>query len=89
MVIRSNDRVLILEKVNPNDKDFGLIDPKLLTGDNRIRGVMNEQGLWTFKYDKGMLPAPLKDLFTDFNSLKRHAEAYFANKNLRIKEVID
>lgn len=90
MVIRSTDRVLVLEKYDPKNKDIGLIDPAVFTGNNALHAVMDESSaLWSIKYERGIVPPQLKNKFTSFNALKQHAEEYFKAKNIKIVKVID
>lgn len=87
--MKNNDRVLVLEKLDEK-VGVGLLDPALLTGNNKLHAVMNEQNLmWSFKYDHGIVPGPLKDRFSSFKELKKHAENYFKTRNIKIKEVIE
>lgn len=88
--MRSTDRILILEKFDPKNKDVGLMDPAVFTGKNNLHAVMDQSsGLWSMKYERGIVPPQLKNKFTDFNSLKQHAENYFKSKNIKIAKVID
>lgn len=90
MVLRSTDRILVLEKVDPKNKNIGLLDPAVFTGKNNLHAVMDAgTGLWSMKYEHGILPPQLKNKFTDFNSLKKQAEVYFTPKNIKITKVID
>lgn len=90
MALRSTDRILVLERVNKADKHIGLIDPKVFTGDNNLHAVMDPSTcMWTFKYEHGMVPPQLRSKFTDFNTLKKHAEIYFNTKSIRITGVKD
>lgn len=86
------DRVLVLETIDDKKpkSSMGLVDPQLFIGKNRLHCIKDPQTChWYFKYDQGILPQPLKDRFTSFKAAMRHAELYFRNRNLRIKEVID
>lgn len=87
--MRNTDRVLVLERRDATKKDIGLVDPKILTGGNRLHAVMLPDTMWVMKYEHGMVPPQLKDRFTSFPALKQHAETYFSTRNLKIKEVID
>lgn len=87
--MKSNDRILVLEKID-DGKGVGLVDPKVFTGNNKLHAVMDEGTLlWSFRYDHGIVPGPLKDRFSSFKVLKQHAEDYFRNRNIKIKEVIE
>lgn len=91
--MRSTDRILQLRpKEGMKAKGTtGLIDPRVFTGENKLHCVMNEQNcLWFFRYDFGILPAPLRDVFfTSFTAAKKHAETYFKSRNVELTEVID
>lgn len=88
--MRSTDRILVLEKFDPKNKNIGLMDPKAFTGENKLHALMDTQtGLWSMKYERGIVPPQLKNKFTDFNSLKQHAEVYFNTRNIKIAKVID
>lgn len=90
MVLRNNDRILVLEKVDPKSKDNGLIDPEVFEGKNNLHAVMDESTcLWTFKYERGTIPEPLRMKFTSFKHLKEHADIYFGKKNIKITKVVD
>lgn len=82
------DRVLVLEQLNPG-KDTGMLDPRVFKGENALHLVMDAQTtMWRFRMEHGLVPAQLKNKYTDFKSAMRHAESYFNMKNIRIKEVI-
>ena len=87
--MRKTDRELVLEKIDPKNKDIGLVDVKVLSGDNRLLATMDEHCYWTMKYDHGLVPAPFKERFTSFKLLKEHADLYFSKKNIKIVEVKD
>lgn len=85
----SSDRTLKLERIDPK-KDVGLFDPEVFKGKNNLHVVMDPSTcLWSFKYERGLVPPALKDRFTSFNVAKQQAELYFATKNIRIVEVLD
>jgi len=87
--MRSNDRILVLEKIDPKAGN-GLFDPDVFTGKNNLHVVMDPQTtMWHFKYERGTIPPPLRFKFTDFNSALKIAEQYFVTKNIRIVEVLD
>ena len=89
---RKSDRILVL-KVKDGEKPLsstGLVDPRLFTGENKLHAVQNPRNLlWSFKYDQGGLPPVLKQQFTNFETLFKHATSYFATRNIEIVEVID
>lgn len=88
--MRKTERVLVLEKFDPKQKDIGLVDPRVFSGQNELRGVMDlSTGLWTLQYKHGHIPPQLRNKFTSFKFLLQHAEAYFKTKNIKIVKVID
>lgn len=93
--MRASDRVLVLEVIDGKKplSSTGLVDIRLFKeGDegNKLHAVMDpETCMWTFKYEKGILPPALKGQYTGFKALKKHAEGYFEQRNIRIKEVKD
>jgi hypothetical protein len=90
--MRSKDRVLVLSIMDDKKpkSSTGMVDTSLFTGGNKLHAKMEDETcFWYLKYDNGILPQPLKVKFTSFPQLKRHAEEYFKNRNIEIKEVID
>lgn len=90
MELRKTDRILLLEKENPKDKDNGIIDPAVFEGKNNLHAVQDPTtGLWNFKYERGGLPPNLKNKFTSFRAAYIQAESYFKTKKIKITKVID
>lgn len=91
MVLRRTDRILVLERIDPKGKDIGLVDPKVLGGQNNLHAVMDTTTLmWSLKYDHGLVPpAWKKSKYTSFKALREYLDDYFRNKNIKIVEVID
>ena len=90
--MRSSDRVLVLKVIDDKKplSSHGMIDSRLFKGENKLRAVMDPATtFWTFKYDQGILPEPLKCQFTSFSILKKHATDYFKTRNIEIVEVKD
>lgn len=92
--MRSPDRILMLEQIEgktAKQSSGSMIDPSLFKeGGNRLHCVMDpETCLWTFKYEKGMVPPMLKGSWTGFRAAKKYAEDYFGNRNIRVSEVKD
>lgn len=91
-VTHAADRVLKLELIDDKKplNSIGVTDPRLFKqGDdaNKLHAVMDgETCLWTFRYEKGAIPAALKGSYTGFKALKKFAEAYFLQRNIRITE---
>lgn len=78
----------VLQQLDPK-KDTGTFDPRVFKGGNFLSAIKDAQtGLWKFKMEHGLPPAPLRDRFSDFNALKRHAESYFTTKSIKIVDVI-
>jgi hypothetical protein len=89
----SNDRVLILEK-DPNKSSTlngaGLIDNRLFKGTNRLHAIRDPQvGMWTLKYDAGLVPEPMRQHFTTWAKLYEFVTQYFIRRNIIVKEVQD
>jgi len=90
MALRSTDRILVLEKIDPKDKDVGLVDPQVFTGKNNLHVVMDPTTcMWSFKYEHGAVPPNLRNTFTNFKMAKEHAEIYLMSKKIKIVEVKD
>lgn len=89
MALRQPDRILVLEKVDPSNKDTGLIDTKVFEGKNNLHCFMLDTGMWTFRYEHGVIPPALRETFTSFKLAKSHAEQYFSTKNIKIVDVKD
>lgn len=90
MVQRSTDRVLVLERIDPNQKDVGLVDPGVLTGKNRLHAVMDTGTcMWSLKYERGIIPEAIRYKFTSFKTLVDQVSTYLALKNLKIVKVLD
>lgn len=90
--MRSPDRVLVLKTIDDKKplSSKGLVDIRLFTGENKLHAIMDQQtSLWSFKYDQGIVPVPLKCHFTSFKALKSHADNYFRTRNIEIVEVKD
>jgi len=90
MALRNTDRILVLERYDPKNKNVGLIDPQVFEGKNNLHLVMDPATLiWTFRYEHGVVPPTLKARFTSFKLAKEHAEIYLKSKNIKIVEVKD
>ena len=92
-VPQTSDRILKLEVIDGKKPltSIGTVDPRLFKDGedaNRLHAVMDpETCLWSFKYEKGGLPPALKGQFTGFKALKKHADAYFVQRNVKVTEV--
>lgn len=68
----------------------GLIDQRIFTGENNLHVIQDKSSnLWSFKYDSGGLPEPLKERFSTFNNALVVAKSYFDKRDIQIVEVID
>lgn len=86
---RSNDRVLVLERIDPKG-DVGLVDPRVFEGKNNLRITMDTSNcLWNLRYEHGTIPPQLRGKFTSFLAAKEHAEVYLRAKKIKIVEVED
>lgn len=83
------DRVMLLSPMDGKTpkSSIGQTDPRLLTGENKIH-ILKEvnTNFWYFKYEMGGVPEALKCKFTGFKQALKHAENYFAKRNILIKE---
>jgi len=87
-MVSYHDRILVLEQEDPK-KSLGTFDPRVFKGDNNLHVVMDRTNcMWNFKMERGLVPASLRNQFTSFNEAKKHADAYFAVKSIKIKEVL-
>lgn len=89
---KSKDRILVIKPMEGKDakSSMGLIDTRLFTGENKLHAIQDPRNtLWSFKYDSGGLPEPLKQRFMNFTTCLQHAKTYFAKRNIEITEVID
>lgn len=90
--MHSPDRILVIRPMEGKDPVAvtGIIDKRLFTGDNKLHAIMDTQtSLWSLKYEQGGLPEPLKQRFTSIKKLMDFVTAYFAKRNVEIKEVQD
>ena len=70
-------------------KGNNMVDPGIWKGTNSLRATLDETSLWGFKYDKGILPEPLKQRFTSITKALTFAKDYFAKRNIELIEVKD
>lgn len=93
--MRSSDRILMLEEMEGKEArkgtTTGILDPTLFKeGGNRLHCAMEPSTcLWTFRYEKGMIPPALKGSWTGFRAAKKYAEEYFFHRNIKVSEVKD
>lgn len=88
---KSTDRVIVLKQREgaKSVSSTGLVDNRLFKGGNALHAIMGPTGIWTMKYENGALPEPLRQSFTNFDYLLKHARTYFSNRGIDIVEVVD
>lgn len=88
--MKDDDRVLVLKVMDgksPRDT-AGKIDPRLFSGENNLHVIYDENtGMWSFRYDVGGLPEPLKQKYTEFQDAVTVARQYFAKRNVQIDRI--
>lgn len=90
--IKKPDRILVLKakEGERTTSSTGLVDDRLFKGSNQLHAVMdNQTTLWTFKYEKGAVPEPLKQKYTKFSIALKAAEDYFNTRGVAIIEIRD
>jgi hypothetical protein len=90
--VKSTDRIIVLERAEGKNvkNTSGMTDNRLFTGDNKLHAKLDPHNmLWYLQMDSGILADPLRQKFTTFNKLKDYITAYFAKRNIIVKEVID
>lgn len=89
--LKSNDRILELAPLEGKTAltNQGAPDKRLFTGEQKLHVKMNPATtLWYFQWDtNGVLPGGLKGEFTGFKSALKHAENYFAQRNIQVTKV--
>lgn len=88
---RSSDRIFVLAPIEGKFalNTSGTADPRLFTGENKLHAIQGVNGLWTLKYEKGIMQDSLKQTFTNFSTLERYVRDYFLKRNIEVKEIID
>lgn len=91
--LKSTDRILELAPMDGKTalSYQGTPDKRLFTGEQKLHIKMDPQTtLWYFQWEQnGILPGGLKGYFTGVKSAIKHAETYFANRNIKVTRVID
>lgn len=90
--LKSDDRVFRLDLIDKKAplSSTGLVDRRLFTGENKLHAVKDPQfGLWSVKYQQGMVPEALKQQFTSFKVLVKVVTEYFFKRNIQIVEIYD
>lgn len=88
-LLRTNIRPLRLKLIDGKapKSSTGVTDTGLLTGENKMNAIFDEQtGLWRLKQVNGFLPPLLKQSFTSFNGLMKYAKTYYKNRNIDLEE---
>lgn len=66
----------------------GMVDTRLFKGGNIFHIKKDpETNFWTFAYDDGIIPQPLRCNFTNFTMAKKHADLYYNGRNLNLEEI--
>lgn len=88
----SPDRVIKLDIIDGTlpKTSTGMVDTTLFTGGNNLHTRIDPQTMmWTVHYEKGAVPASLKDQkWTSFARLYKDLELYFKDRNIKITEVV-
>lgn len=90
--MHSDDRIFVLERIPGlhTKATSGLTANDLFTGDNKLHAVRDTKStLWGLKYEKGILPEPFKQQFTNFNTLLKFVTDYYKRRNVSVKEVLE
>ena len=89
--LRSTDRIIVLKPIEGKTtlRASGLTDSTLFTGGNRLHALLDESGIWSLQYEKGIIEEVLKQKFTSFPRLMKHATDHYRKRNIKIEEVID
>lgn len=67
----------------------GNTDPRLFTGENKLKAVRGDTSLWTMQYEKGMIPPELRNSYTKFSALMTAAQAFYKKRNIDVKEILE
>jgi len=90
--MHSDNRILTIRQ-RPGDKPkdtAGLVDYRLFKGGNGLHAIRNPMNsLWSLRYTQGILPAPLRQQFTNFAELYKFTADYFGKRGLIITEITD
>ena len=87
-----NERTIVLKVKEGKTavSSTGLLDGRLFTNENNLKAVMDTSTcLWSFKYDSGIVPAPMKGKWTSFSKMMEWAKGYFDRRNVEIVNVLD
>jgi len=90
--LKSNDRIILLKKMEgKNTLDSkGMVDNRLFSGDNKLHAILDsETGLWSLKFEKGLMPGALDAKFTKFSKVVEKVKEYYDKRNVEIDKIID
>lgn len=89
--LRSTDRVIVLKPIEGKTtlRASGLTDGTLFTGGNKLHALLDESGIWSLKYESGLIEENLRQRFTSFPRLMKHASEHYRKRNIKIEEVLD
>lgn len=90
---RSSDRIFVLSPIEGKFSlnGAGVVDKRLYAGkgENNLHAKQLPNGLWSLYLDHGLLPQPLKQLFTNFHTCEKFVREYYLKRNIEVKEIID
>lgn len=89
MANATKDKILTLAQRANVKATNGLIDRRLFSGGNRLHAILENNGLWSLRYDFGIVPEPLKQKFTSFSTALKTVKYYFDSRNIDVKEIIE
>lgn len=88
--MNSLDRVFVLEPMEDAKtlSATGEVDMRLFKGENNLHAIYDVQkGLWFLRYDKGIIPGAMQQMFSEFQPLLDFVKQYFQKRNVRVAEV--
>lgn len=90
--MHSEKRILVVRAKEGKDpiNGQGIIDKRLFNGEPNLSAVRGPfDNLWRLKFEKGSLPVPLRQSFTNIKQLMDYTTGYFNRRNCEIVEVLD
>lgn len=88
--LRGSDRIISLRQMKdkPPLDTAGMIDKRLFSGENKLHAIKDPiYDLWHLRFEQGTIPEELRQSFTNFTILMKHAKAYYNKRNVEIFEV--
>lgn len=88
--MNSLDRVIVLEPMEDAKtlSASGEVDMRLFKGENNLHAIYDiQKGLWFLRYEKGIIPEAMKQMFSEFQPLLDFVRVYFQKRNVRVTEV--